>query len=88
MAMALALAIPCAAGCAQSQPGVNSPTDRRGVPAKCTACHLAPMEHSLPADRWERYLNNHRRRIRLTDQDKAFLHDFLVAPPQPATAGK
>jgi hypothetical protein len=73
------------AGCAAPRPAPE-PIATRTVPAKCTACHLAPAEHSLAAERWDRYLKNHRRRLHLTDDEKAFLYDFLVGgapPPQP-----
>ena len=76
--MAFALALPCAAGCAQAQPPAEASTGSRHVPAKCTACHLAPKEHSLRAERWPAYLKAHERRLRLSNQEKAFLHDFLV----------
>ena len=78
------------AGCAPTQPA-ESPkiADRPAAPAKCSACHLAPQEHSLAAERWERYLKNHKRRLRLTEEEKAFLHDFLVGgPPPTATRGE
>ena len=70
------------AGCAAPRPAPD-PVATRTVPAKCTACHLAPAEHSLAADRWDRYLKNHRRRLRLTDEEKAFLHDFLIGGALP-----
>jgi hypothetical protein len=31
--------------------------------------------------KWAGYLKAHRRRLRLTTDDEAFLHDFLVGPP-------
>jgi len=75
------------AGCAQTQPVESTRTaDRRAAPAKCSACHLPPQEHSLAAERWERYLKNHKRRLRLTDEEKAFLHDFLIGGPLPPAA--
>ena len=73
-----------AKGCAENQPPESAAAGRqRTAPGKCSACHLSPREHSLPADRWQRYLENHRRRIRLTDGEKEFLHDFLVGEPLP-----
>lgn len=72
------------AGCAetghetgQGTVAAGSPGARH-VPAKCTACHLAPAEHSLAAERWPAYLKAHRRRLHLSDEDQAFLYDFLV----------
>jgi nitrous oxide reductase accessory protein NosL len=76
------------AGCAQTQPAASATTaDHRAAPAKCSACHLPPQEHSLAADRWEIYLRNHKRRLRLTEEEKAFLYDFLIGGTQPATVG-
>jgi len=76
------------AGCAQTQPIATAGTAvHRAAPAKCSACHLPPQEHSLTADRWERYLRNHKRRIRLTEEEKVFLYDFLIGGTQPATLG-
>jgi len=67
------------AGCAQTQPVATVGTAaHRAAPGKCSACHLPPQEHSLAADRWERYLRNHKRRLRLTEEEKAFLYDFLI----------
>ena len=82
-----ALSLLLSSGCAETRPA-DGPAlaKRRSVPAKCTACHLAPAEHSLAADRWERYLRNHKRRLRLTEEEKSFLHDFLVGGPPPASA--
>jgi hypothetical protein len=74
-------------GCAQAPPPGGAPlSGERKVPAKCTACHLAPREHGLAPSRWDHFLKNHRRRIRLTREEKAFLYDFLVGgemPPAP-----
>ncbi|HEX7507981.1 MAG TPA: hypothetical protein VF550_14480 [Polyangia bacterium] len=82
-----ALASVLLAGCAPTQPAESAKIeDRPAAPVKCSACHLPPQEHSLPAERWERYLKNHRRRIRLTEEEKAFLHDFLVGGPPPASS--
>lgn len=81
----MVLAALALAGCAATSP-TPAPTANRAVPAKCTACHLAPAEHSLRADRWDRYLKNHKRRLRLSDEEKAFLHDFLVGGPPPPEA--
>lgn len=78
--LALALALPSA--CARTQPTGAAAGEPR-VPAKCTACHLAPKQHSLPAERWPAYLKAHERRLRLSEQEKAFLHDFLVGGPPP-----
>jgi len=74
-----------AVGCAQTGPttGAAQGKSGRGVPAKCTACHLAPAEHSLVADRWPDYLKAHQRRLHLSDEDRAFLHDFLVGGELP-----
>ncbi len=82
-------ALAFATGCAGKQPPESAAAGgQRTAPGKCSACHLAPREHSLPADRWQRYLTNHRRRIRLTDGEKVFLRDFLVGEPPPAPTGR
>jgi hypothetical protein len=83
LVMALALALPCAAACTPTQPTASAAN--RGVPAKCTACHLAPREHSLRADRWPEYLRRHERRLRISDDERALLHDYLVGGPPPAS---
>jgi hypothetical protein len=76
------------AGCAGPRPTVDPVSaGHRSVPAKCTACHLAPQEHSLPAERWEKYLKNHKRRLRLTDDEKRYLYDFLVGGAMPLAVG-
>ena len=81
-------ALAFATGCAGKQPPGSAGNDgQHTAPGKCSACHLAPKEHSLPADRWQRYLENHRRRIRLTDGERLFLRDFLVGEPLPAAVG-
>jgi hypothetical protein len=85
-ASAIALWMVFAQACAETQPGPRAQGGTRAAPAKCSACHLAPKEHSLAADRWDNYLKNHKRRLRLTEEDKAFLHDFLVGGPPPAGA--
>jgi hypothetical protein len=73
--------------CAETPPTVaRSPAAPPRVPAKCTACHLAPAEHSLAAERWPAYLKAHQRRLHLTNADESFLHDFLVNVP-PTTTG-
>jgi hypothetical protein len=84
-----ALVLALAAGCAQTQPTADITPGRRGVPGKCSACHLAPREHSLAAERWEGYLKSHKRRLRLSDEEKVFLYDFLVGgtPPTAVTKG-
>lgn len=83
----LALLMFCGlSACAAQQPAPNDVANRT-VPAKCTACHLAPAEHSLPADRWDRYLKNHKRRLRISDDEKAFLYDFLVGGRLPPDRG-
>jgi hypothetical protein len=56
---------------------------KRSVPAKCTACHLAPKENSLLGERWDRFLKRHRRRAHLTDEEKSLLYDFLVGGEMP-----
>lgn len=87
-ALSLCLAL---AACAQTGPAPTAASPAgtstgRHVPAKCTACHLAPAEHSLSADKWPRYLKAHKRRLHLSDQDQAFLYDFLVGgTPPPAS---
>jgi hypothetical protein len=72
-----------AAGCA----GTGTPptlgaaplsSEARKAPGKCSACHLAPREHSLAAERWPAYLKAHKRRLHLSDEEQAFLYDFLV----------
>jgi cytochrome c553 len=68
------------ASCAPTQPGAGTGAAAR-APAKCAACHLAPQQGSLRAERWPRFLETHERRLRLTDADKALLHEFLVRPP-------
>ena len=84
----IVLASALLAGCTQTQPIATGGTAaHRTAPGKCSACHLPPQEHSLAADRWERYLKNHKRRLRLTEEEKAFLYDFLIGGTQPATAG-
>ena len=75
------------AGCAETQPTASAMTAKqRTAPGKCSACHLAPREHSLATTQWETYLKNHKRRIRLTDEEKTFLYDFLVGGSPPAAA--
>jgi hypothetical protein len=74
-------------GCASTQPS-GAAGERRAAPGKCSACHLPPAEHSLGADRWERYLKNHKRRLRLTEEEKTFLYDFLVGGLPPAAANR
>jgi hypothetical protein len=82
------LAFALLASCAQTQPaGSAMATNHRAAPAKCSACHLPPQEHGLAADRWERYLKNHQRRLRLSDEEKTLLYDFLIGGTQPATLG-
>jgi hypothetical protein len=82
MAMTVALVALGAVACGATQSTAAGPAPaRRGVPAKCTACHLAPKEHSLAADKWPAYLKAHQRRLRLTDEEKDYLHDFLIARP-------
>jgi predicted small secreted protein len=83
----IVLASALLAGCAQTQPVATAGTAaHRAAPAKCSACHLPPQEHSLAADRWERYLRNHKRRLRLTEEEKAFLYDFLVGGTLPTAS--
>jgi hypothetical protein len=77
------------AGCAGTQPppsGTVPLEGKRAAPAKCSACHLPPREHSLVASQWPTYLKSHKRRLRLTDEEKAFLYDFLIGGSPPATA--
>jgi hypothetical protein len=84
IAVWLALGAGCAAGTTTSASAAGPTAESsqpRHVPAKCTACHLAPAEHSLAVGKWAGYLKAHRRRLRLTTDDEAFLHDFLVGPP-------
>ena len=81
-----ALVLALAVGCTQTQPAADITPVQRGVPGKCSACHLPPREHSLVAERWERYLKNHKRRLRLSDEEKTFLYDFLVGGTPPAAA--
>ena len=75
-------------GCAQTGPApatavaTESPQGRR-APAKCTACHLTPAEHSLAAEQWPTYLKAHKRRLHLSDEAQAFLYDFLVGGALP-----
>ena len=76
------------AGCAGVPPAGPVTTSGHSAPAKCSACHLAPREHALPADRWERFVTNHKRRIRLTEEEKAVLHGFLVGGDPPVRLGK
>jgi len=72
-------------GCAETQPTEYAMTAKqRTAPGKCSACHLAPKEHSLAATQWETYLKNHKRRLRLTDEEKAFLYGFLIGGTPPA----
>jgi hypothetical protein len=71
------------AECAAPPPPGVVPVGRRTVPAKCTACHLAPREHSLASARWERFQQNHRRRVRLAPEEREFLFDFLVGDQRP-----
>jgi hypothetical protein len=83
VAIALALTLAGAVGCAGTPPPRGDSASSRQVPAKCTACHLAPREHSLQAERWPAYLKAHERRLRLSEQDRAFLYDFLVGGTPP-----
>jgi hypothetical protein len=72
------------AACARTESATSpSLANSRPVPAKCTACHLAPKQHSLAADRWERFQKHHRRRVRMTVEEMAVLHDFLVGGDRP-----
>lgn len=86
-AVALFLLV-AAAGCAQTgstQPHGTAPpasADRK-APGKCSACHIAPQERSLAAEKWPAYLKAHRRRLHLTDEDQTFLYDFLVGGELP-----
>jgi hypothetical protein len=82
---ALIVATILAAGCAQSKSTTVAAQGggRRAVPAKCTACHLAPAEHSLAAERWPAYIKAHQRRLPLSDEDRTFLYDFLVGGELP-----
>jgi hypothetical protein len=82
-----ALTFALLAGCAQTQPAESAMTENhRTAPGKCSACHLAPKEHSLAATQWETYLKNHKRRLRLSDEERTFLYDFLIGGPPPTTA--
>jgi len=73
------------AGCAQTQPAVSAGTsNQRVAPGKCSACHLAPQEHSLAVTQWEKYLKSHKRRLRLTDEEKTYLYDFLIGGTSPS----
>lgn len=81
--LAFAVTLGGVTACGQTQSATAGSTAGRQVPAKCTACHLAPKEHSLAAERWPAYLKAHERRLRLSDQEKTFLHDFLIARPPP-----
>jgi|GEM_PF-3804409 len=71
------------AGCSQTQPARTSAANGPTAPAKCSSCHLAPRQHGLASTKWQTFLKHHRRRIRLTDEEKAFLHDFLVGSDMP-----
>jgi hypothetical protein len=71
------------AGCSQTQPPRTSAANSPAAPAKCSSCHLAPRRHGLASTKWQAFLKHHRRRIRLTDDEKAFLHDFLVGSDMP-----
>jgi hypothetical protein len=79
------LAVCLLAGCAETPPTESAMTAKqRTAPGKCSACHLAPKEHSLAATQWETYLKNHKRRLRLTEEEKTFLYDFLIGGTPPA----
>jgi hypothetical protein len=70
--------------CAGTSPTVEGPSSVHArVPAKCTACHLAPAEHSLAAEKWPAYLKAHRRRLHLTTDEETFLYDFLIGGSPP-----
>ena len=79
------IALAVLAGCAETQPADTATvSDHRVAPGKCSACHLAPREHSLASSQWETYLKNHKRRLRLTDEEKTYLYDFLIGGTPPA----
>lgn len=86
----LAISLVFAVGCAQTGPPAPSSqatppsSQARKAPGKCSACHLAPTEHSLAADKWPAYLKAHRRRLHLSDDDQRYLYDFLVGGERPA----
>lgn len=76
------------AGCAQT--GTTTPhgtappaSEARKAPGKCSACHIAPQESSLAAQKWPAYLKAHKRRLHLSDEEQAFLYDFLVGGEHP-----
>jgi hypothetical protein len=80
-----ALLILVLAVCAGTAPTAAAQSgSSRSVPAKCTACHLAPKEHGLASASWTRFSQNHRRRVRLTAEERTFLYDFLVGGQLPA----
>jgi hypothetical protein len=85
--MALALGVSGAMGCAPRQGATGvSVAGSPSLPAKCTACHLAPKPRSLPGAHWSTFLKAHQRRLRISDADKTLLHGYLVgdtsvAPP-------
>jgi hypothetical protein len=84
--VAVFLACVCTVGCAETQPtAASTRSEHTRIPPKCTACHLAPAEHSLAAVRWPAYLKAHRRRLHLTADDETSLYDILVSPPAAAT---
>ncbi len=84
-AAVVAFLLVAGAGCAETGPPPTgtAPTQARKAPGKCSACHLAPEEHSLAAERWPAYLKAHKRRLHLSDEDQAFLYDFLVGGARP-----
>ena len=80
----VALVLVMLAGCAETQPAGGGSASRRSAPGKCSACHPAPREHGMASSKWEEFLKNHRRRLRLTDREKDALHDFLIGGDRPA----
>jgi hypothetical protein len=82
-AASVAFLLIAVSGCAQTGTtptrGTAPPSAQvRQAPGKCSACHLAPREHTLDAERWPAYLKAHKRRLHLSDEEQAFLYDFLV----------
>jgi hypothetical protein len=82
--LAYLLLLALAAGCAAARLTEPPPAGQSSAPAKCAACHPAPRAHDVAPGKWEDFLRHHRRRIHLSDQEKATLHEFLVGRDLPA----